>query len=192
MFYSSTTTISSIDEAELRTVDQLEPMPFFKVDPRMPTMQGTLGSDDVRSSTSNPSRAVSTASSGVLGPVTIDVDPDTDNEEDDDDESIDSSASEFEHLVRNVSLVRRGTATIIRNASSRRSVVPEVQTSFSEHSDFADHAETDFHAARYATSTATSDSTQQKDITTGRILGTSGPKSISTGSRALESSIKHV
>ena len=124
MFYPSTTTISSIDEAELRKLDQMEPMPFFKVDPRMP-MPASPQSDDVRSSISNPSRAVSTASSGVLGPVTIDVDPDTDFE---DNESEASSTSEFEQLVRNVSLVRRGTATIVRNPSSRRSVVPEVRS----------------------------------------------------------------
>jgi len=124
MFYPSTTTISSIDEAELRKLDQMEPMPFFKVDPRMP-MPASQQSDDVKSSMSNPSRAVSTASSGVLGPVTIDVDPDTDFE---DNESEASSTSEFEQLVRSVSLVRRGTATIVRNPSSRRSVVPEVRT----------------------------------------------------------------
>jgi hypothetical protein len=84
----------------------------------MPT--GSVSDD----AASNPSRAVSTASSGVLGPVTIDVDPDTANE---DTESVDSSTSEFEQLVRSVSLVRRGTATIIRNGSQRKSVVPEVQ-----------------------------------------------------------------
>ena len=68
----------------------------------------------------------STASSGILGSG-IHIDPDTESDSDDN-ESTSTLSSSNDGLVRNVSLVRRGRATMIRNPSARarRSMVPEV------------------------------------------------------------------
>ena len=79
-------------------------------------------------------RTVSTVSSGVLGPGTIEVDPDTEEEEEEEDVS-DSEyssvgSSGVGQLVRNVSMVRRGQARIIRNPSARQSTIPEVPLSY--------------------------------------------------------------
>lgn len=103
----------------------MEPMPFFRTDLRMqadaveqrgsmPTAAEELG---------DPTRSVSMASSGALGPGTVEVDLDT---ESDDDGSITTDSSGYEQLVRTISLVRRGQARLMRNPSARQSMTPEV------------------------------------------------------------------
>lgn len=136
MFYPSTTTVSSMS-----TDSFVEPpMPFFRTDP-LQVGGGARGSGSTRSlpptmeeETDPRRRTVSTVSSGVLGPGTIEVDPDTEEEEEDVSDSDYSSvgSSGVGQLVRNVSMVRRGQARIIRNPSARQSTVPEVPTSLME------------------------------------------------------------
>jgi hypothetical protein len=127
MFYPSTTTVSSMSSDSFVE----PPMPFFRTDPLQ--VRSARGSDSTRSlppmEEEDPRRrTVSTVSSGVLGPGTIEVDPDTEEESDSDMSSLGSSGEGG--LVRNVSMVRRGQARIIRNPSARRSTVPEVHTFF--------------------------------------------------------------
>ena len=129
MFYPSTTTLSSVDSEPF-----VEPMPFFKNDPRL---RGSGVASSIQSSVpptpqefSERTRTISTVSSGVLGPGTVEVDIDTGSEDDEDETS--STDSSYDHLVRSVSTVRRGQARIIRNFSARRSVVPEVYFLFSK------------------------------------------------------------
>jgi len=124
MFYPSTTTVSSMSSDSFVE----PPMPFFRIDPGQ--AGGSRGSGSTRSlppmEEEDPRRrTVSTVSSGVLGPGTIEVDPDTEEEMSDSDISSLGSSGE-DQLVRNVSMVRRGQARIIRNPSARRSTVPEV------------------------------------------------------------------
>jgi hypothetical protein len=129
MFYPSTTTVSSMS-----TDSFVEPpMPFFRTDP-LQVRPG--GSDSTRSlppmeEEDRRRRTVSTVSSGVLGPGTIEVDPDTEYEEESDSDVSSLRSSGEDRLIRNVSMVRRGQAIIIRNPSARRSTVPEVYTFFS-------------------------------------------------------------
>jgi hypothetical protein len=104
-------------------------MPFFRNDPRLSNSRGDTDSPRrlLPLSSENPGTSdtrISTASSGVLGPG-LDVDPDTEDDFDED-ESTTTSSSSFDQLVRSVSLVRRGQAQMIRNPSSRRSIIPEV------------------------------------------------------------------
>ena len=120
MFYPSTTTVSSVSSDSFIE----PPMPFFRVEPlRISRGSGSPRSLPPMEEEDPRRRTVSTLSSGVLGPGTIEVDPDT--EESDSDVSSIGSSTEGQ-LVRNVSLVRRGQARIIRNPSARRSTVPEV------------------------------------------------------------------
>jgi len=128
MFYPSTTTVSSMSSDSFVE----PPMPFFRTDPLQ--VRGSSGStrslppmeeEDPRR------RTVSTVSSGVLGPGTIEVDPDTEDDEEESDSDYSSvGSSGVGQLVRNVSMVRRGQARIIRNPSARRSTVPEVRPFF--------------------------------------------------------------
>ena len=129
MFYPSSTTLSSMDSEPI-----IEPMPFFRNDPRLRRESRAL------TSTASPSlpftedtpssRGVSSiASSGVLGPGITEAEPDTEFESDSDDST--STSESIENLIRNVSLVRRVQPRIIRtNSGARRSVVPDVLTPF--------------------------------------------------------------
>jgi len=127
MFYPSSTTISSMDSESLA-----EPMPFFRVDPQMSPPRGSPRLPRTTEERGEPRPlTTSTTSSGVLGMSAIEVDPDTENDSDEDGSSV--SSESFDRLARNVSLVRRGQARIIRNPSAtRRSVIPEVKTQFFE------------------------------------------------------------
>jgi len=117
MFYPSTTTVSSVDS------DPVEPMPFFRTDPRLRASGSPRTSLPSTREESVDVRTVSMASSGVLGVGTLEVDPDSSSE----DEGSVSTDSSFGQLMREVSTVRRGQARIVRNPSAtRRSVVPEV------------------------------------------------------------------
>jgi hypothetical protein len=128
MFYPSSTTLSSMDSDPV-----IEPMPFFRNDPRLRRESRTVTSTAASPSlpfTDEPtsSRAVSSiASSGVLGPGITEAEPDTEFESDSDEST--STSESIENLIRNVSLVRRGQPRIIRtNSGARRSVVPDVRT----------------------------------------------------------------
>jgi len=117
IFYPSTTTVSSVDS------DPVEPMPFFRTDPRLRASGSPRTSLPSTREESAEVRTVSVASSGVLGVGTLEVDPDSSSE----DEGSVSTDSSFGQLMREVSTVRRGQARIVRNPSAtRRSVVPEV------------------------------------------------------------------
>jgi hypothetical protein len=124
MFYPSTTTVSSMESGP---GEPSPPMPFFRTDPYVQST-GSLATleESPDSSHDSSGRAVSLASSGVLGIGAIEVDPDSDSDTYTDDGS---SITEFDmdQLVRGVSLVRRGQARMMRNPSTnRRSVYPEV------------------------------------------------------------------
>ena len=130
MFYPSTTTVSSMSSDSFIE----PPMPFFRVDSlrvgggargpgSSPRSLPPMEEEDPRR------RTTSTVSSGVLGPGTIEVDPDTEEDEEETESDVSSVYSSTEgQLVRNVSLVRRGQARIIRNPSARRSTIPEVSS----------------------------------------------------------------
>jgi hypothetical protein len=124
MFYPSTTTVSSMESGP---GEPSPPMPFFRTDPYIQST-GSLATLEESPDSSNGSsgRAVSLASSGVLGIGAIEVDPDSDSDTFSDDGS---SITDFDmdQLVRGVSLVRRGQARMMRTPSTnRRSVYPEV------------------------------------------------------------------
>ena len=115
MFYPSTTTVSSMDSDS-----QVEPMPFFRTHIQMPT----AGSGSFPSAPEDQTASQARTVSGIaLGFGRVDIDPDTEHESEG--ESMNSSSS-FEEMVRSISLVRRGQARIIRNPTSRMSVVPDV------------------------------------------------------------------
>ena len=104
----------------------IEPMPFFRTDPRVQSGSATSHASmpaATEESSEDPARTASMASSGALGLGTVEVDLDTDS---DDDESTTTDSSGYEQLVRSISMVRRGQARIIRNPSARRSMTPEV------------------------------------------------------------------
>jgi hypothetical protein len=109
----------------------IEPMPFFRTDPRIRTTTRPTGSprSSLPPTNEEPDEILeerrSVASSGVLGPGTTEVDLDTEFESSDDDVST-STDSSYDQLVRNISTVRRGQARIVRNPSARKSMVPEV------------------------------------------------------------------
>ena len=124
MFYPSTTTVSSMSSDSFVE----PPMPFFRTDPLQVRSRGSDSTLPPMEEEDPRRRTVSTVSSGVLGPGTIEVDPDTEYEEESDSDVSSLRSSGEDRLVRNVSMVRRGQATIIRNPSARRSTVPEVYT----------------------------------------------------------------
>src|SRR5579859_2582479 len=131
MFYPSNTTSSTLSLVESE-LDEPPPMPFFRTEPQIrvsaatpsPRSSQTLANEGHRPESHG--RSASMASSGVLG---LGVDLDSNSDWDDDEGSASDFSVQSSDLVREVSLVRRGQARIMRNPSARRSVVPEVHAS---------------------------------------------------------------